>query len=284
MSTCCFPSHTKVLTGTRNAQAGNGWVEYQDLRTRIGTFPIGISPSEFNDRLHSEGVRDWMKQLESHYNDTFLYLGVDRLDYIKGVPQKLQAFDRLLQKNPERKGKISMLQVVVPSRGDADEYHKLRLEIQDLVSEINGKHGKPGGTFSSAAMYLTTLLLASTSWIPIMYLHKSVPPPELTALYSIAGALVVSSTRDGMNLVCYEYVACRVAKDSVVILSRFAGAAETLPGCILVNPWNAEEHAEALEKALTIGKDAREDSQRRALEFVHNNTAYVAKTMPTSLS
>lgn len=106
-----------------------------------------------------------------------------------------------------------------------------------------------------------------------MYLHKPVPPAELTALYATAGALVVSSTRDGMNLVCYEYVACQNTMNGVVILSKFAGAAETLPGSILINPWNVEEHADALETAMTMDRNDRANNQRQASDFVHNNTA-----------
>lgn len=129
------------LIGSRNAHAESRCVKYHSTNTRIGTFPIGISPSEFHDRLNSSEVKEWAEQLRSHHKDNFVFLGVDRLDYIKGIPQKLHAFDRFLQKNPQSKGRTSLLQVVVPSRGDVDEYHTLRLEIQDLVSEINGKHG-----------------------------------------------------------------------------------------------------------------------------------------------
>lgn len=236
----------------------------------IGTFHIGISPRDFHDRLNLEKVLGWSDQIRLFYKGVSLYLGVDRLDYIKGIPQKLKSFDHFLDLHPDRKVKVTLLQVVVPSRANVDEYHKLLVEIQGLVGEINGKHG----TFPDTAIEpMLTSRSATSSWVPIQFIYKSIQPEELTALYSVSDALVVLSTRDGMNLVCYEYVACQDKRNGSIILSKFAGAASTLPNCLVVNPWDKEEVAGAMEQALTMSQEERGQRQRAASKFVNENTA-----------
>jgi trehalose 6-phosphate synthase len=146
-----------------------------------------------------------------------LIVGVDRLDYIKGVPQKLHALEVFLTQHPEWIGKVVLVQVAVPSRQDVEEYQNLRNVVNELVGRINGKFG-------------------TVEFMPIHFMHKSVSFEELVALYAVSDACLVSSTRDGMNLVSYEYVSCQQEKPGVqkkhgvLILSEFAGAAQSLNG------------------------------------------------------
>lgn len=138
-------------------------------------------------------------------------VGVDRLDYIKGVPQKLHAFEVFLDQHPEFQEKVVLVQVAVPSRLDVEEYQNLRAHVNELVGRINGKFG-------------------TVDFMPIHFMNKSVNFEELVALYSIADACLVSSTRDGMNLVSYEYIVCQQNNHGVLVLSEFAGAAQSLNG------------------------------------------------------
>lgn len=169
-------------------------------------------------------------------------VGVDRLDYIKGVPQKLHALEVFLTEHPEWVGKVVLVQVAVPSREDVEEYQNLRAVVNELVGRINGKFG-------------------TIEFMPIHFMHKSVPFEELIALYAVSDVCLISSTRDGMNLVSSEYIACQRQRHGALVLSEFAGAAQSLNGSIIVNPWNADEFAEAIHEAVTMS------DQQRALSF-----------------
>ena len=179
-----------------------------------------------------------IKQLKSKFKDVKVIVGVDRLDYIKGVPQKLHAFEVFLNENPEWIGKVVLVQVAVPSRGDVEEYQSLRSTVSELVGRINGEFG-------------------TVEFVPIHYLHKSIPFDELISLYNISDVCLVSSTRDGMNLVSYEYIACQQDRKGVLILSEFAGAAQSLNGALIVNPWNTEDLSEAIKESLTLPEEKR---------------------------
>ena len=155
-----------------------------------------------------------------------IILGVDRLDYTKGIPNRLMAFRNALQRFPELRQKVTLVQQVVPSREDIPQYHNLRLEIEHLVSAINGEFTEPG-------------------WVPVHYIFRSLKLPELLAYYRAADVALVTPLKDGMNLVSKEYCAAKVDEDGVVILSEFAGAAAQLQrGALLVNPHDVEAIAD----------------------------------------
>jgi trehalose-6-phosphate synthase len=147
--------------------------------------------------------------LREKFKGVKVLLGVDRLDYIKGVPQKLHAFELFLSNHPEWNEKVVLIQVAVPSRENVEEYQHLQQVVNELVGRINGRFG-------------------TVEFTPIHFLHKSVKFDELVSLYAIADACVVSSTRDGMNLVSYEYIVSQQNNHGVLILSEFAGAAQSL--------------------------------------------------------
>lgn len=229
-------------------------IEFQGRSINIGAFPIGIDVDKFVDGLTKDSVIDRVKQLKGDFGDTKVIVGVDRLDYIKGVPQKLHAFEIFLTENPEWIGKVKLVQVAVPSRGDVEEYQSLRATVNELIGRINGRFG-------------------TVESVPIHYLHKSIPFDELISLYSIADVCLVSSTRDGMNLVSYEYIACQQEKNGALILSEFAGAAQSLNGAIIVNPWNTEELSDAIKESLTLPEEKKKLNFNKLFDYISKYTS-----------
>ncbi|GAA5976982.1 hypothetical protein JCM21900_005922, partial [Sporobolomyces salmonicolor] len=157
-------------------------VELVGRHADVGTFPIGIEPTQFLECLEQPSVLDRVASLRRRFSGAKLIVGVDRLDYIKGVPQKLHAMEVFLEEHPEWIGKVVLIQVAVPSRQDVEEYQNLRASVNELVGRINGRFG-------------------TVDWMPIHFMHRSVPFSELTALYAVSDACLITSTRDGMNLV-----------------------------------------------------------------------------------
>ena len=162
----------------------------------------------------------------------------------------------LLSTHPSLVGQVVLIQVAIPTRGDVEEYRNLRTTVNELIGRINGKFG-------------------GFSYTPIHFLHRSVPFEELIALYALADVCVVTSTRDGMNLVSFEYVACQAQRHGSLILSEFAGSAQRLSGALVVNPWNEEELARAMWRAVSMGGEEREGRWRRMERWVGGHTSAV---------
>ncbi|KAJ2263353.1 Trehalose-6-P synthase/phosphatase complex synthase subunit [Coemansia sp. RSA 376] len=221
---------------------------------RVGTFPIGIDPSKFSEALATAEVRARLGELERRFAGERVIVGVDRLDYIKGVPQKLLAFEQFLSQRGDGAERVVLVQVAVPSRGDVEEYRQLIGSVNELVGRINGRFG-------------------TIEYTPIHFLHRSVGFAELVALYAVADVCLITSTRDGMNLVSYEYVASQAQRHGVLVLSEFAGAAQSLDGAVIVNAWNIEEVAAALALALAMPAAQREASFRTLHRYVAKHTA-----------
>jgi trehalose 6-phosphate synthase/phosphatase len=171
-------------------------------------------------------------------------VGIDRLDYSKGIPRRLLAFDELLTRYPEWRGGLRLIQIAIPSRERLSAYRKLRREVEQLVGHVNGKFGTP-------------------TWTPIQYMNGSVSPDQLVALYRAADVMLVTPVRDGMNLVAKEFVASRIDHDGVLLLSEFAGAADELRDAIRINPYNTSEFAQAIHAALHMGSGERHHRMRR---------------------
>ncbi len=202
--------------------------------TRVQSFPISIDYKGFARAAGTAEVEKRAQEIREQLNGVHVALGVDRLDYTKGIPQRLRAFSSLLQNYPHLRGKISLYQVVVPSRETIYGYKKLIAELERLVAHINGEFSEPG-------------------WIPVHYIHRSVPREELLALYRAANTALITPLKDGMNLVSKEYCAARTDNDGVLILSEFAGAAPELRrGALLVNPYDELGVAAALARSYTM--------------------------------
>lgn len=212
--------------------------------------------------------------LEQRFQGVKLMVGVDRLDYVKGVPQKLHAFEVFLSDHPEWVGKIVLVQVAVPSRVDVEEYQNLRAVVNELVGRINGKFGKNlhDTLFCRIVVTRQNHLLGTVEYVPIHYLHKSVNFDELIALYAASDVCIVTSTRDGMNLVAYEYIATQGKRHGVLVLSEFAGASQSLNGSIIVNPWNTEELAAAYQEAVTMSEEQKTLSFSKLDKYVSKYT------------
>ncbi|EJD55344.1 alpha,alpha-trehalose-phosphate synthase t [Auricularia subglabra TFB-10046 SS5] len=224
-------------------------VEFEGRYAHVGTFPIGIDPYQFVDGIAKPKVSDRIAELEQRFRGCKIIVGVDRLDYIKGVPQKLHALELFLSQHPEWIGKIVLIQLAVPSRQDVEEYQNLRSTVNELVGRINGRFG-------------------TVDFMPIHFMHKSLPFDELCALYAVSDVCLVSSTRDGMNLVSYEYIACQQKKHGVMILSEFAGAAQSLNGSIVVNPWDSQQVADAIHEAVTMDEATRTENHRKLFKYI----------------
>lgn len=247
-----FVSACTRILGLEGTPAG---VEDNGSLTRVAAFPIGIDPERFTSALEAPEVRANVAQLLNRYAGRKVMLGVDRLDMIKGIPQKLLAFEKFLEEHPEWRDKVLLVQIAVPSRTDVPEYQKLRSMVHEIVGRINGKYG-------------------TLTHVPIYHLDRQLSFDELVALYAITDVALVTSLRDGMNLVSYEYVACQRDNAGVLILSEFAGAAQSLgAGALLVNPWNINDLCMAIEYALTMSDKERRERHRQNYMHVTIHTA-----------
>ena len=246
-----FLSSCARILGT--ATTPNG-IEYQGKQVTVGAFPIGIDPEKFRIGLQEPEVKERTAKLKEKFEGMKVIVGVDRLDYIKGVPQKLHAFEVFLTEHPEWVGKVVMIQVAVPSRDNVEEYKNLRVLVNELVGSINGR-------------------FSTVEFSPIQFLHKSVNFKELIALYAISDVCLVSSTRDGMNLVSYEYIACQQDRHGVLLVSEFAGAAQSLNGSVIVNPWNAEDLANGIYDAVSMSDARRALNYKKLSRYVNKYTS-----------
>jgi trehalose 6-phosphate synthase/phosphatase len=209
--------------------------QYAGRTTRFGAFPVGIVPEELyvGPRRDDEAVADRIRALRASFRDHKLLLAIDRLDYTKGIPERLGAFRHLLDRNSALRGRVTLVQVAVPSRERVAAYRALGADVSRLVGEINGSYG-------------------TAEWTPVVYMRHSLPRPELLALYAVADVGWVTPLRDGMNLVAKEYVACQESGAGVLVLSEFAGAVEELTEALVVNPYDVEAVADAVERAVTM--------------------------------
>jgi len=240
-------------------------VQYNGHFADVGIFPIGIDSEKFLRELESPAVKERIEEMRQKFAGKRVLLGVDRLDYIKGVPHKLLAFESLLTNHPEWKEKAVLVQIAVPSRTEVEEYKKLSSHTHELVGRINGYFG-------------------SVDYVPIVFINQSVKFHDLCALYSIADVAVVTPIRDGMNLVSYEYVMCQKDTHGVLVLSEFAGSAQSLSGAIRVNPWNIEEVAAGLDEALSMTSRERQLKHWKLYRYVKTHTAeYWAKSFVQEL-
>ncbi|CAA7056687.1 unnamed protein product [Microthlaspi erraticum] len=246
VSTC-----TRILgvEGTQEGVVDHGRV------TRVAVFPLGIDPDRFIRTCKLPEVRQQMNELKERFAGKKVILGVDRLDMIKGIPQKFLGFEKFLEENPNWRDKVVLVQIAVPTRNGVPEYRKLKNQAHGLVGRINGRFG-------------------SVTSLPIHHLDCSVDFNYLCALYAIADVMLVTSLRDGMNLVSYEFIACQEAKKGVLVLSEFAGAGQSLgAGALLVNPWDVTEVSSAIKEALNMSVEERETRHRVNFQYVKTYSA-----------
>lgn len=208
-------------------------------RLRAGAFPISIDTARIAQQAVDAVGKASVKRLAESLSGRALAIGVDRLDYSKGLPERFRAFTRYLERHPEQRGKLTYLQIAPVSRGEVAEYRALREELEQLAGHINGSHAEP-------------------DWTPMRYVNRNYPHPSLTGFYRLARVGLVTPLRDGMNLVAKEFVAAQDPADpGVLVLSTFAGAARELDSALLVNPYDLDGVADAIAEAGSMSLDER---------------------------
>ncbi|RPI26809.1 MAG: trehalose-6-phosphate synthase [Acidobacteria bacterium] len=209
-------------------------IRFPDRSVRVGVFPISIDFNDFARRASDKAVGKQVKAIRQNLPNRKIMLGVDRLDYTKGIPYRLRAFQNALDRYPDLHGAVSLVQVIVPSRENIPKYSELKTEIDQLVGEINGKYTQEG-------------------WIPVHYLFRSLSQTELLAYYRASEIALITPLKDGMNLVAKEYCASTIDENGVLILSEFAGAAGQMQeDALLVNPYDVEGTADAIHDAFVM--------------------------------
>ncbi|WP_295556526.1 trehalose-6-phosphate synthase [uncultured Hyphomicrobium sp.] len=236
----------------------DGRISAFDHRLAVESFPVGIDPDSFTrvstEKPHAQPIAGAQR-----------IIGVDRLDYSKGLPQKFRAFGRFLEKYPEYRRNVVLSQIAPPTRESVEAYTDIRKQLEALSGKINGMFGE-------------------LDWVPIHYIYRSAPRDRLRDIYRSSRIGFFTPLRDGMNLVCKEYVASQDPDDpGVPILSRFAGAAEQLVDALIVNPYNVEEMADAIKTALVMEKDERIERYTRLMSVIraHDSAAWSASFLAT---
>ena len=223
---------------------------------RARAFPIGIDVDEFARLTHAQDGKEMYEQMRDEYSRRRLLIGVDRLDYSKGLPQRLKAFRQLLEKYPENLGSATLIQIASPSRESVDAYAALRQELESKCGAINGNFGE-------------------LDWMPVRYIHRTVARKRLPGLYRVARVALVTPLRDGMNLVAKEFIVAQDPADpGVLVLSRFAGAAEQLKEALLVNPYDTDGTAEAIQRALQMSLEERQQRHQALLQRVRDEDVH----------
>jgi trehalose 6-phosphate synthase/phosphatase len=252
-----------ALADLAGLEPEDGRVWLDDREVRFGVFPMGIDAETFRQLATSPAVEEELLAIRTDVGNRALLLGVDRLDYTKGLPRRMLALEALLQADPDLRDHIRLIQVAVPSRDEVPSYQEFRREMEGLIGRINGTYG-------------------TVTSVPIHYLHQSISPERLVALYRAANVMLVTPLRDGMNLVAKEYVASRIDDDGVLVLSEFAGASEELHEAVLVNAYDVRDLTAKITEALALGPEERatrmramrrrvmsHDVHRWANDFIH---------------
>lgn len=223
--------------------------------TRVRAFPISVDFAGIARAAASRETQRWRTLFERRYRlaSRPLLLGVDRLDYTKGIPERLRALDRFLERYPRYRGRFQFLQVGVPSRSHILEYKQHERAVHRLVTDINRRH-------------------RTDNWVPVILVRENLPSPALYALYRLARACIVSSLHDGMNLVAKEFVAANLEEDGLLLLSQFTGSARELRQAVILNPFATDEFAEKIRFALEMdGEEVRRRMHRLRADVSENN-------------
>lgn len=208
-------------------------LRYGDHEVALGAYPVGVNVEFFAELAQAPRTRERREEIRQRTGAQRLILSAERLDYVKGAIERLECFERYLERHPESHGRVSFVQIAVPTRTGMEEFQEMRRLAEGAVGRINGRFG-------------------SMDWQPVIHFYGSFGPDELVAFYTAADVAWVTPLRDGLNLVAKEYIACSLGGDGVVILSEFAGAAAELDGVVLTNPYSPDDMDRALETALDM--------------------------------
>lgn len=245
--------HEYIVLEAKGELLDDGLVRAFGRTLRAGVFPIGIDTDNVVRQAEIAAKARQTERLKQSLGERKLIIGVDRLDYSKGIPARFQAFERLLEGYPANRGRVTMMQIAPPSRADVAEYIEIRQVLETLAGHINGR-------------------FAEFDWVPIRYLNKGFNRRTLTGFLRTARIGLVTPLRDGMNLVAKEYVASQDGEDpGILVLSRFAGAARELEAALIVNPYDVEGVADALQRALEMPLAERKERWEAMMKRVEAN-------------
>jgi len=235
----------------------NSIITYQGNTTEVKPFPISVDYDSLNEQAGTEAVEKEMENLrqELDLDGKYLGVGMDRMDYTKGIPERLMALDKFLDDNPKYRGKVVFVQAGMPSRTQIDTYKQIGQRIDDLMNGLNEKYG-------------------TGSWKPVVAMTRQLSPVTLHALRRLANFCIVSSLHDGMNLVAKEYAASRVDGDGVLILSKFTGAAIEMKDSLLVNPYDISDFALKIKEAVEMPEDERRRRMKNMRDIIDGNNIY----------
>ncbi|TVQ24753.1 MAG: bifunctional alpha,alpha-trehalose-phosphate synthase (UDP-forming)/trehalose-phosphatase [Spirochaetaceae bacterium] len=236
-----FLSSVRRLLGMDN---NLGTIQGPNRMTKVDVFPMGIDYEKYAASSSLPEVQKEIERIRQSARGRRIIFSVDRLDYSKGIPNRIQAFHRFLERYPDYHGKVELIMIVAPSRTEVESYKELKRELDELVSTINGTYG-------------------TIDWTPILYFYRTFPFEQLTAIYRVAEVLLVTPVRDGMNLIAKEYVAARSDYQGTVVLSETAGAAREMSESLIVNPSDMDGIAEAIRTALELSPEEQEQNNRR---------------------
>ncbi len=220
-----------------------GQIRINNRIVKVDTFPLGIEFEKFYESSQNPQVQKEINEIQKRVGKRKIILSIDRLDYTKGVPQRLEAFNTFLEQYPDYRNQVTLVCIIVPSRTKVEKYQELKRQTDELIGKINGTYGTIG-------------------WTPIWYLYRRVPFNKLVALYNAADIALVTPLRDGMNLIAKEYIASKRDGKGVLILSETAGAAKELGEAIIVNTNNKEEIVKAIERALSMPEEEQKKRNR----------------------
>jgi trehalose 6-phosphate synthase len=248
---------TRFVTEESGAeQVASGRLSVSGHELSLAAYPIGIDVDDFAGKIASPRNARLIKRLSQRLGDRIWIVGVDRLDYTKGIAQRFRAFEMFLERNPSHRGRVSFLQIAAPSREGVPEYMEMRSELETICGHINGRY-------------------TELDWVPLIYINKSFGHGRLTALYRLSRVGLVTPLRDGMNMVAKEYVAAQQPEDpGVLLLSRFSGAAEEMDGAVIVNPYDVDGMAEALRMAVEMPLAERTQRWTRSMDKLRQNTIH----------
>jgi trehalose 6-phosphate synthase len=244
--------HHYVERELRGSIEADGTIRVGDRSIHAGVYPIGVDFEEFQAAVNSDTARRACKRLVESADGRHTIIGVDRLDYSKGIEERFHGYRRFLEENPQYLGRVFLLQIAPPSRGEVAAYETIRGHLDELSGRINGE-------------------FAEIDWVPIRYVNQGYPREELAGFYRASQMALITPLRDGMNLVAKEYVAAQDPDDpGVLILSRFAGAALQLKDALLVNPYSKDEISDAIRASIAMTKEERIRRWRAMMEGVRD--------------
>lgn len=237
--------------------------ELDDTRVRafgatvvVKSFPIGIDVDEFTRLTHASDAMETFESMRAEYSRRRLLMGIDRLDYSKGIPQRVRAFRELLDRYPENRDSATLIMIASPTRDDVHAYSDLRQELEGLCGSVNGDYGE-------------------LDWMPVRYIHRMVARKRVPGLCRAAAVGLVTPLRDGMNLVAKEYVVAQDPEDpGVLVLSRFAGAAEQLKEALLVNPYDTQGMADSIQQALQMPLAERQARHQKLMARIREHDVH----------